>query len=176
MRRRCRTSLQFCKQAAESRPHFPVCYHEYLQHPKLIAALSAALLVAAVADAKTSKRAGSSQPAKGGHAKAVRGKAGHGRQASAKRASASVRQAAPSRDRYVEIQQALADKGYYAGPVNGEWGSESVEALKRFQAEQKLVPDGKLGALSLIALGLGPNRDAGAELAARPATEPPAGP
>jgi hypothetical protein len=30
--------------------------------------------------------------------------------------------------------------------------------LKRFQSDQSLTPDGKLGALSLIALGLGPKR------------------
>src|SRR4051812_26347389 len=39
----------------------------------------------------------------------------------------------PTPERYQEIQQALADKGYYKGPVNGEWGNESTEALKRFQ-------------------------------------------
>ena len=59
----------------------------------------------------------------------------------------------------MEIQQALADKGYYRGTINGEWDAESVEALKRFQADQNLAVDGKIGALSLIALGLGPRRD-----------------
>jgi peptidoglycan hydrolase-like protein with peptidoglycan-binding domain len=76
----------------------------------------------------------------------------------------------------MQIQQALRDKGFYTGPVNGDWGPDSIAALKRFQADQKLTPDGKLGALSLIALGLGPNRDTIADVAARPATEPPAGP
>ena len=58
----------------------------------------------------------------------------------------------------MEIQQALADKGYFNGTVNGTWGPDSVEALKRFQQDQSLDPDGKLGALSIIALGLGPKR------------------
>ena len=66
----------------------------------------------------------------------------------------------PALERYKEIQQALADKGYFAGPVDGMWGPESVEALKRFQKEQNLDVDGKLGALSLMALGLGPKRGA----------------
>lgn len=57
-----------------------------------------------------------------------------------------------------EIQQALADKGYFAGQPDGTWGSESVEALKRFQRDQNLTEDGKIGSLSLIALGLGPKR------------------
>lgn len=59
----------------------------------------------------------------------------------------------------MEIQQALADKGYYQGPIDGSWRSECVDALKRFQNEKNLAADGKLGALSLIALGLGPKRE-----------------
>ena len=59
----------------------------------------------------------------------------------------------------MEIQQALADRGFYDGPVDGSWGADCVAALKRFQAAQNLSPDGKLGSLSLIALGLGPRRE-----------------
>jgi eukaryotic-like serine/threonine-protein kinase len=64
----------------------------------------------------------------------------------------------PTSDRYREIQQSLVDHGYFAGPADGNWGPDSVEALKRFQREQSLPDDGKIGALSLIALGLGPKR------------------
>jgi peptidoglycan hydrolase-like protein with peptidoglycan-binding domain len=131
--------------------------------------MSAALLIAAAVPlgAKTAKRATASRTVK-----ASRGKASHSR-----RPARPARQATPTPERYMQIQQALTDKGYYSGPVNGEWGAESVDALKRFQTAQKLVPDGKLGALSLIALGLGPNRNNSvADLAARPATEPPVGP
>lgn len=67
-------------------------------------------------------------------------------------------QAAPTPERYKEIQQALASKGYFKGEVNGTWGPDSIEALRRFQGEQNLEPDGKIGSLSLIALGLGPKR------------------
>lgn len=59
----------------------------------------------------------------------------------------------------MEIQQALQTKGYYNGPIDGNWSPDSVEALKSFQADNKLKVDGKLGALSLISLGLGPKRD-----------------
>lgn len=64
----------------------------------------------------------------------------------------------PTPERYMEVQQALADKGYYTGPIDGTWDAECVEALKRFQQEQNMAVDGKLGALSLIGLGLGPKR------------------
>jgi hypothetical protein len=67
-------------------------------------------------------------------------------------------QQAPTTDRYKEIQQALAGKGYLHGEPNGAWGADSTDALKRFQADQNLAPDGKLNSLSLIAMGLGPKR------------------
>jgi peptidoglycan hydrolase-like protein with peptidoglycan-binding domain len=76
-----------------------------------------------------------------------------------RRAGSPPRQQTPTPQRYSEIQQVLADKGFYKGPVNGLWGTDSVDALKRFQAAQNLSPDGKLGSLSLIALGLGPKRE-----------------
>jgi peptidoglycan hydrolase-like protein with peptidoglycan-binding domain len=63
----------------------------------------------------------------------------------------------PSSERYTQIQQALVDRGYLA-EATGDWGPESVEALKKFQQEQRLPSDGKLGALSLRALGLGARR------------------
>ena len=65
----------------------------------------------------------------------------------------------PDPERYQEIQQALTEKGYFKGEVNGQWGDDSVEALKRFQADQKLDDDGHLSALTLINLGLGPKHD-----------------
>ena len=65
-------------------------------------------------------------------------------------------------------------KGYFHGEPNGQWGVESTDALKRFQADQSLMPDGKINSLSLIALGLGPKRlTAKSETAAPPpATSP----
>ena len=73
----------------------------------------------------------------------------------------------PTPERYKEIQQALAERGYFRGEPDGEWGAESVDALKRFQREQKLTEDGKLGSLTLIALGLGPRRAEPLEKAAQ---------
>jgi peptidoglycan hydrolase-like protein with peptidoglycan-binding domain len=65
----------------------------------------------------------------------------------------------PTPERYREVQQALADKGYYNGAIDGSWDPECVEALKRFQGDQNLPVDGKLGARSLIGLGLGPRHE-----------------
>jgi Putative peptidoglycan binding domain len=83
-------------------------------------------------------------------------------------------QRGPTPERYKEIQQALADKGYYKGEVNGQWAADSTDALRRFQSDQNLKVDGKLGSLSLIALGLGPKRTVAAQDKPAPAapTEP----
>jgi hypothetical protein len=70
------------------------------------------------------------------------------------------RQSAPTPDRYREIQSALVAKGFLAPEdANGAWGTSSAEALKKFQADETLESTGKIDALSLIALGLGPKHD-----------------
>ncbi|HXF26006.1 MAG TPA: peptidoglycan-binding domain-containing protein [Bryobacteraceae bacterium] len=85
----------------------------------------------------------------------------------------SYGQQAPTAERYQQIQQALAEKGYFKGQVNGQWGPDSVDALKRFQTDQNLTVDGKIGSLSLIALGLGPRRNLSAQVTPAGATTPP---
>lgn len=85
---------------------------------------------------------------------------------------ARSRQANPTPDRYKEIQQALASKGYLPPEqANGQWSDGSQAALKRFQADQNLDASGKINSLSLIALGLGPRHEP-----AKPAGAAPAGP
>jgi hypothetical protein len=70
------------------------------------------------------------------------------------------RQLTPSSDRYREIQTALVAKGYLKEDhVTGSWDAASTDALKRFQADQKIDSNGKINSLSLIALGLGPKRE-----------------
>ena len=71
------------------------------------------------------------------------------------------RQTVPSADRYKEIQSALVSRGYLnAEEANGVWGPASIDAMKRFQAEQNIESTGKINSLSLIALGLGPKHEA----------------
>ncbi len=83
------------------------------------------------------------------------------------------RQAAPSADRYREIQSALAARGYLKPEdATGTWNQASIDALKKFQAEQNLDSSGKINSLSLIALGLGPRRDAVAAVPKPPPAPP----
>jgi len=65
----------------------------------------------------------------------------------------------PDPERYQTIQKALADRGYFKGDPNGTWGDDSSDAMRRFQTDQKIDNDGKIDALSLISLGLGPKHD-----------------
>ena len=81
------------------------------------------------------------------------------------------RQTAPTPARYKEIQQALASKGYLQPEdATGAWTPASSEALKKFQTDQKLEGTGKINALSLIALGLGPKHE---DVAAAAPPKPP---
>ena len=84
-----------------------------------------------------------------------------GKKAPAKRVTWRNRQMSPSPDRYREIQGALAAKGFLSPEdATGTWNQTSSDALKKFQSEQNLESSGKINSLSLIALGLGPRRDA----------------
>lgn len=66
---------------------------------------------------------------------------------------------APSSNRLREVQLALVERGYLQGDGSGAWNAQCVEALKRFEADQKVRVDGKIDSKTLIALGLGPKYD-----------------
>jgi hypothetical protein len=111
-------------------------------------------------------------------AKKSTGKTASAKQASgskkstAKRTTWRNRQLAPTPARYREIQEALAAKGYLKPEeATGSWSQSSVDALKNFQADQKLESNGKINSLSLIALGLGPKREAVVKPPAPPAAD-----
>jgi hypothetical protein len=120
-----------------------------------ILTLAATQLIAATSSSKqTAKKTKTASV----HAKqAVRSRSSHRSRAHAKPAPSY--QLHPDPERYQEIQKALADRGYFKGEVNGVWRDDSTDALKRFQADQKLPDDGKISSLTLIGLGLGPKHD-----------------
>jgi len=64
-------------------------------------------------------------------------------------------QMAPTPERIMEIQEALAKKGMFPGAPTGEWDDSTVGAMKQFQTSNGLNPNGKLDALTLQKLGLG---------------------
>lgn len=97
-------------------------------------------------------------------------------QAKSKTKSSRTRQArapvqnAPTPDRIQEIQQALSSHGF---PVDstGALDVPTVDALRRFQEQQKLEPTGKLNSLTLIGLGLGPAQETASVQAYPPAAK-----
>jgi len=128
--------------------HHPAARHSSTPKPAGIAQ--------AQANAKARNRAANqSHPrSNAGKASAAKGRKG------VRRTTWRNRQLAPTPERYKEIQTALAAKGYLsAEDATGQWNQKSIDALKRFQDEQKIAATGKLNSLSLIALGLGPKHD-----------------
>jgi len=134
----------------------------------------AALLLGPLLFAATATKSKSTSPSSSSKAKA----ASHSTHSSKKtrhtarkrRPAGPARQMQPTADRYKDIQQALADKGYFKGDVTGKWGPDSSDALQRFQTDNKLPNDGKVNSLSLIQLGLGPKRDPIKPVATPPVT------
>lgn len=139
----------------------------------LLAAASGLLLAASGAYAAQAKKPSSTKSVKSSAAKstsarkpaAKRATTSHSTRRRTTRRRTTVRarsyrygQMKPTSERYREIQQALTARGYQT-PVDGVWGTESTEALKKFQSDQNLTADGKLTSLTIIGLGLGPQRN-----------------
>ncbi len=117
----------------------------FVQIAVLLSVLCSFAGVAATKSAKTTQKSKAKSPAKKAPAK--------GKKAPA--ATWRTRQQSPTPDRYREIQQALATRGYLKNEPTGVWDAASVTAMQQFQQDQKLTPTGKITAPALIALGLG---------------------
>ena len=52
------------------------------------------------------------------------------------------------------VQQALNDRGYNAGSVDGQWGPTTEDAVRRFQQASGLPQTGELERSTLAALGV----------------------
>jgi len=64
-------------------------------------------------------------------------------------------QKAPTSDRVIEIQSALAKEGAFQGSPSGKWDDNTTAAMRKFQSAHGLNPSGKLDAPTLQRLGLG---------------------
>jgi hypothetical protein len=52
------------------------------------------------------------------------------------------------------VQQSLNDRGYSAGPADGQWGPNTESALRQFQAANGLAQTGSLDDRTLSTLGV----------------------
>lgn len=59
-----------------------------------------------------------------------------------------------SSDEIKQAQQALKDKGFDPGPIDGVDGTQTKSAVRDFQKSQNLTPDGRLGPQTLDGLGV----------------------
>ena len=114
-------------------------------------------VVAARAQQKTpAKKPASNQTATDTSAKKASTKTAPKKSKKARTASARNRaQKAPTPDRILEIQTALARSGHFAGEPTGKWDAVSISATKNYQQAQGLKVTGKIDAASLQKLGLG---------------------
>jgi peptidoglycan hydrolase-like protein with peptidoglycan-binding domain len=55
------------------------------------------------------------------------------------------------------IQRRLAELGYYRGRIDGVWGGGTRAALERFQAAQRIEPNGQPTRATIAALGFNPD-------------------
>jgi peptidoglycan hydrolase-like protein with peptidoglycan-binding domain len=80
----------------------------------------------------------------------------------------SISMLARADDQTQAIQQALKDKGFYYGTVDGQAGPETDAAIRRFQIREGLEVTGKLDAQTLSSLDLGGGSQDGNTLQAVP--------
>ncbi len=59
-----------------------------------------------------------------------------------------------NREQVMQVQQILSDKAFLTSKVDGIWGPASRQALRDFQKQQGLIPDGFLDKTSLKVLGV----------------------
>lgn len=57
------------------------------------------------------------------------------------------------------VQQALEEKGYYPGGVDGIYGPQTASAVRNFQVANNLVADGEVGIQTFMALGISSHDD-----------------
>ena len=65
-----------------------------------------------------------------------------------------ARTASADSPRVARVQQALNDRGFNAGPVDGRMGQSTVDALRRFQAAAGLPVTGDADSNTMVALGI----------------------
>lgn len=53
-----------------------------------------------------------------------------------------------------QLQQALNDKGYKAGPVDGVYGAQTTSAVRKYQRDKKMAGNGQLTIALVDSLGI----------------------
>jgi hypothetical protein len=121
---------------------------------KTTAAKKPAINLPAAKSSHPSSASGKKVPAKtSGEPSGTSAKKGSSK--TSKRSRKQPGQKAPTSDRVIEIQSALAKDGSFQGSPSGKWDDDTTAAMRKFQAAHGLNPSGKLDAPTLQRLGLG---------------------
>jgi murein L,D-transpeptidase YcbB/YkuD len=121
--------------------------------PKKKAAANTSVKSRSAGSSTTSTKKSSAKPS--GKNSTGAAKKASGKSSSPKKARKQPGQKAPTPDRVIEIQAALAKDGSFQGSPSGKWDDTTAAAMRRFQASHGLNPSGKLDAPTLQRLGLG---------------------
>lgn len=104
--------------------------------------------------------------------------AGYGQQAAAGGQQQAQKQSVPmqaSPGSVLMIQQFLQQQGHYDGSLDGLWGPSTQEAVRRFQQQAGVEPDGHLSFQTLAAMGADVQQLAQAQQPQQAAIDQPAG-
>lgn len=71
-----------------------------------------------------------------------------------------------------KVQQALKDKGYDPGPVDGAMGARTIDAIKSFQSASNLQPTGTINAETAEKLGVQSSGSQSSSRSSRGSTAP----
>jgi len=115
-------------------------------------AIAAALTIGAVLLAAAQKTAGA--PAKSPAPKKTSPAGARSKKGAPKKKAAGRGQTRPTPERYKQIEQVLAARGYLKEEPTGTWSPGAAAALRQFQTDKNLPATGKLDARSLLELGL----------------------
>jgi peptidoglycan hydrolase-like protein with peptidoglycan-binding domain len=74
-----------------------------------------------------------------------------------------------AKDVVVQVQTLLTQYGYYTGPIDGNYGTETQDAIKKLQTDLGVTADGRIGAETVDAFN-----KAVADGTLKPTTTPPA--
>ena len=121
---------------------------------KTAAAKKLAANTPAAKSSHSSSASGKKAPAKNS-SKPSATSAKKGSSKTSKRSRKQPGQKAPTTDRVIEIQSALAKDGSFQGSPSGKWDDDTTAAMRKFQSAHGLNPSGKLDAPTLQRLGLG---------------------
>lgn len=83
-------------------------------------------------------------------------------------ASSAIAQPSLSADHVRQVQRALNEAGYNAGPVDGRWGLATENALRGFQEDKGLEPTGQLDDRAILGLGFSLSDFAAGEFTVQP--------